>query len=35
MKRFSSLTIAAIATLVLLGGILLFLASPLAARKTS
>ena len=35
MKRFSSLTVAAIATLVLLGGILLFLASPLAARKTA
>ena len=35
MKRFSSLTVAVIATLVLLAGILLFLASPLAARKTA
>ena len=35
MKRISSLTVAVIATLVLLAGILLFLASPLAARKTA
>ena len=35
MKRVSSLTIAVIATLVLLAGILLFLSSPLGARKTA
>ena len=35
MKRISSLTVAVIATLVLLAGILLFLASPLAAQKTA
>ena len=35
MKRLSSLGIAVIATLVLLAGILLFLASPLSAKKTA
>ncbi len=35
MKRISSLTVAVIATLVLLAGILLFLASPFASRKTA
>ena len=35
MKRLSSLAIAVIATLVLLAGILLFLASPLSAKKTA
>lgn len=35
MKRISSLTVAVIATLVLLAGILLFLFSPLSARKTA
>ena len=35
MKRVSSLTVAVIATLVLLAGIVLFLSSPLAAQKTA